>query len=125
VTVIELYFDSTVEPFANPPFRADEVMEMLGVLESSGIKVKLVDTAGWSRDMLIEQYRLAAGRRRGVDDIFGPRGRRGWFFGREVPALVVRRGHGEPEIYPRRADDRLITPSDFLRKLIEQRGGEK
>jgi len=125
VTAVELYFDSTVDPFANPPFRADRVMEMLRMLESLGIKVKLVDTAGWSRDMLIEQYKLVAGRRRNVDDIFGPRGRRGWFFGREVPALVVYWKHGKTGIYPCYADDKLITPSDFLKELLEQRGEEK
>lgn len=122
VVRVELYFDSTVEPFANPPFPQAEVMEMLREAESSGIEVKLVDTAGWSRDMLIEQYREIAGRRRSADEIFGPRGKRGWFFGREVPALVVRLGRGRPEIYPSHAGGRLITPADFLRRLLGRKG---
>lgn len=114
--VLELYYDSTVEPFANPKFEAAEVIEMLRKAESSGFTVRLIDTAGWGRELLMERYRQVAGRR-GLDEIFGPRGKRGWFFGREVPALVVL-GTGMPELYPARSRGSTITVSDYLRRLL-------
>ena len=115
---VELYFDSTVEPFANPPFMMDEVRDMLGRLASLGVEVRIVDTAGWGREMLMERYREVVGRRTTADEIFGPKGKRGWFFGREVPALIVRRVNGATEVYPCIVKGRLITPSDLLRELL-------
>lgn len=115
--VLELYYDSTVEPFANPKFEAAEVMEMLRRAEASGITVRVIDTAGWGRELLMERYRQVAGRRR-PDEIFGPRGKKGWFFGREVPALVVL-GKGRPELYPARSCGSTVTVSDYLRRLLE------
>jgi hypothetical protein len=120
---VELYFDSTVEPFANPPFMMNEVRDMLGRLASLGVEVRIVDTAGWSRKMLMERYREVVSRRGTAEEIFGPRGKRGWFFGREVPALIVRRTNGTTEVYPCIVKGRLITPSDLLRKLLGA-GGE-
>jgi len=120
VVMLELYYDTTVEPFASPPFSTSEVLRMLKHAKSAGIAVRIVDTAGWSRDMLMEQYRAVMGGRRIKSDIFGPKKKRGWFFGREVPALVIYREGGKPEVYPSVRGDQVITISNFLKKLLTQ-----
>lgn len=119
--ILELYYDSTVEPFENPRFDFAEVIKLLRLAMTSGITVRIVDTAGWDRELLIEYYKQIVGKRRGYGDIFGTRKKKGWFFGREVPALVVLYERGQPELYPSRKGDSIITISDFLQKLLSIR----
>jgi len=122
--ILELYHDSTVEPFENPRFNTIEVMKMLKEAEIRGFIVKIVDTAGWSRELLMERYKQIVRRCRKGGGIFGPRNKRGWFFGREVPALIILTEGGKPELYPAQIGNSLITISEILKKLLSKRGGD-
>lgn len=119
--ILELYYDSTVEPFQNPRFNTVEVMKMLKEAEIRGFMVRIIDTAGWSRELLMERYKQVVRRCREGEDIFGPRNKRGWFFGREVPALIILAEGSKPELYPAQIGNSLITISEILKKLLSKR----
>jgi len=117
---LELYYDTTVEPFESPAFNSARVLDLLIKIQSAGFKVRIIDTAGWSREMLMEQYRSLRTPRGRKNDIFGPPKKRGWFFGREVPALVVYSAPNEPvDVYPHHEDSHIITVEDFLGRLLD------
>ena len=117
--LLELYYDTTVEPFENPAFNSGKILGLLAKAKSAGFRIKIIDTAGWSREMLMEQYRSLKVPRRQRNDVFGPPRKRGWFFGREVPALVVYFELGEKvDIYPRHVNGSIITVEEFLNQLL-------
>jgi hypothetical protein len=117
---LELYYDSTVDPFAEPGFDIEEVERLLEALKARGVEVKIVDTAGWSREMLREVFERACRGGGSSRNIFGPKRRRGWFFGREVPALLLIRGGKVIDVYPRRRDGKTETIMSCLQTLLRQ-----
>jgi len=127
---LELYYDTTVEPFASAGFNAARVFELLSRIKEAGITVRVYDTAGWDHTMLREVYLKACVpailKKYGIKNIFGKRGRRGLFFGRQTPALLVVENGRVTDVYPRREGDRFVTISDFLEGLLAglRRGGK-
>jgi len=117
---LELYYDSTVDPFAEPEFDIEEVERLLKTLRARGMEVKIVDTAGWSREMLREVFERACRESRSPRNIFGPKRRRGWFFGREVPALLLIRGEKVIDVYPRIRGEKTETIMSCLQTLLRR-----
>lgn len=116
---LELYYDTTVEPFESTAFDPVKVLDLLTKAQSAGFQVKIIDTAGWSREMLMEQYKGLKAPRGKKNNVFGPPRKRGWFFGREVPALIVYfTREGVMGIYPRHEDGHIVTVEDFLNQLL-------
>ena len=122
---LELYYDSTVEPFAEPEFNMEKIQQLLKTLMVKKVKVKIVDTAGWSREMLYEVFKKACRKDKTLGDIFSSKQRRGWFFGREVPALLVIRGKKIVDVYPRRRGNNIETIASYLQALLMELGEEK
>jgi len=123
---LELYYDSTVEPFAEPEFNMEKIQQLLKTLiEKKKVRVKIVDTAGWSREMLYEVFKKACRKDKSLGDIFSSKQRRGWFFGREVPALLIIRGKKIVDVYPQRRDNNVETIASYLQALLMELGEEK
>jgi imidazolonepropionase-like amidohydrolase len=117
--MLELYYDTTVDPFAEPEFNAKKVEQLLKILKARGIKIRIVDTAGWDREMLYEVFRRACRTSKSSGEIFGPRKRRGCFFGREVPALLLIRDGRIVNVYPQKRDGKTETIVDCLQTLLK------
>ncbi len=122
---LELYYDSTVEPFAEPEFNMEKIQQLLKTLMVKKVKVKIVDTAGWSREMLYEVFKKACRKDKTLGDIFSSKQRRGWFFGREVPALLIIRGKKIVDVYPQKGDNSIKTIAGYLQALLMELGEEK
>jgi len=122
--VLEIYYDSTVEPFEVSEFDIEKVERLLRILRESGVKIKVVDTAGWSRRMLQDVFKKVSCTEVLSEDIFGSGKRRGWFFGREIPALLIVRGDRILKVYPHREKDEIKTVEDGLEELVEQLGDD-
>lgn len=97
---IELYYDSTVEPFETPEFSIKRIEKLLKILKECGVKIKIIDTAGWSRKMLLEVFEKISSTGISFKNIFGSGKRKGWFFGREVPSLLIIQGNQTVDVYP-------------------------
>jgi hypothetical protein len=118
--ILELYYDSTVDPFAEPEFNLEEVELLLKALEARGVKVKIVDTAGWNREMLREVFERVCEGNKLSKNVFGPKRRRGWFFGREVPALLLIRGERIIAVCPHRRNKKTETIMSCLQTFLRQ-----
>jgi len=128
--ILELYIDSTVEPFKFPSFDCEKILDLLKKLRERGIEVKIVDTAGWSYEMLYETYLKAASVAiaKGylayrVRKIFGSARESGKYFGRQVPALLVYEDNKIVDVYPHEERGRLITIEEFLRTKLRELEG--
>ena len=126
---LEFFYDSTVEPFQVDDYDRDRVLELLERLRRAGVGVKIHDTAGWSGEMQMEHYLRAIAPavrgKYGIRRVFGSARNPRWFFGRQVPALIVREAGRDVDVYPRRLGAKRETILGFLRKLISEleRGG--
>jgi len=121
--IIELYYDSTVEPFETPQFNLKEVERLLKILKKFGVEIKIVDTAGWSRKMLSETFKQISAKEKSFQEVFGSKKRKGWFFGREVPGVLIIQGKQSVEVYPRIEKNGIKTVEDGLKKLVRSLGG--
>lgn len=119
---LELYYDSTVEPFVSAEFNTADVFRLLDEAKGMGIVVRIYDTAGWNHDMVREVYLKACvpaiRKKYKIKNIFGKRGSGGLFFGRQIPALLVIKDGKPINVYPHREGGRLITISEFLENLV-------
>jgi hypothetical protein len=69
-----------MNPFAAAEFRLERVKRMLRLLrQRSCVRIRKVDTAGWTRKMLSKTYRQASNTKRSFRNIFGSEKRRGGF----------------------------------------------
>lgn len=115
---LELLYDSTVEPFSSLKFNFDTVRSLIRALEERGVEVKIIDTAGWSRRMLLEEFRRASTSGREIHSIFGAGRREGWFFGREAPALLLVKEGRVIDVYPHIEGGSIVTVEDGIRRIL-------
>ena len=129
-TRLELYYDSTIEPYRTARFDRRKVLEILEDLRKIGVTVQIFDTAGWETDMLRDVYLHACGsaisRKFRIRGVFGA-GRDGRYFGRQVPALLCIEGGRIASVYPCDEKGKKITIEDGLTslKLKLSRGGAR
>jgi len=117
---LELYYDSTIEPYRMARFNRQKVLEILDDLRRIGINVQIFDTAGWESGMLRDVYLRACGSAIGgkfrIKGIFGA-GRNGRYFGRRVPALLCIEGGKVACVFPHEEKGKMITIEEGLRSL--------
>jgi len=126
---VELYYDSTVEPFMRASFEAERVFELLRKAKDAGIDVRIRDTAGWERQMVRETYLKACvgyiRKKHEVTEIFGTGTATGLFFGRQVPALVLFENERAVDVYPHQEAGRMVSIHEFLERVIRSRGATR
>jgi len=119
---LELFYDSTVEPFGTLRFDFGVVRSLLRTLAKSGVEVRIIDTAGWNRRMLSEAFSRASAAGKEFRGIFGSGRRKGWFFGREVPAVLLIKEGRVIDVYPHVEEGGIRTVEEGLRCLIRRLG---
>ena len=117
-----LYYDSTIEPFTSITGSIEYILRKLHKLSNKGYKIKIIDTAGWTNDMLFEIYmsvvQLAIRRKFRLRKVFGTAREGGKYFGKEVASLLVYENDQLVDVYPKIEKGRLITIEDYLKSII-------
>jgi len=119
---IELYYDSTVEPFRREAFNWHKILELLDLAKKRGVEVNMTDTAGWNSGMIYEIYLRAVTtsvrKRYSIRRVFGTARESGRYFGRQVPALLVYEDDSIVDVYPRDERRRIVTIIEFLEGFV-------
>lgn len=119
---LELYYDSTVEPFRREDFNRRRILELLNKAEKRGVEVAVIDTASWDSSMLYDIYLKACipsiRSGYGIRTVFGTARESGRYFGRQVPALLVYEDDGVTDVYPHDEKRRTVTIIEFLGELL-------
>ena len=118
---VKLYYNTKIE---TPRCDLGRIFFLLDQLNEKGIEYQTIDTADYDEDSLSKLYiqavMPAVWKHYRVRHIFGTRNRRGKFFGREQPALLVYKGNIEyPEdIYPHEKEGEKIPIEDYLEQIL-------
>lgn len=124
---LKLVHHSQTWPIAsrdNDGFDLEEIRELLQQLEESGVSSEIVDVMRRvdeeRTDLYLEATLPTARKKYQVRQVFGSKRHAGYFFGREVPALLVYEpGDQYPvDVYPHRSRGRTITIRAFLEGLV-------
>jgi hypothetical protein len=123
--VIELYYepDEIRDTPENRRLRNGGLRRIIEAISALGIEHKLIDVSGRRADELQTLYvelAVTPSVYRGyrIRRIFGTNKYAGCFFGRGVPALIVR-GRGRPQdVFPHeKQDGSIVTINDFVESL--------
>lgn len=126
--VLTLIHHSKVPPLAsaeNEGFDLGKVQATLRRLEALGVPGDVVDARTMSGEELENLYLEAtvptARRKYQVRQVFGSKRRAGFFFGREVPALLVYESdkRSPVDVVPHRRGTRTVTIRTFLDDLVK------
>jgi len=124
---LELYYDSTVEPFRSAPFQRNRIFKLLSRIKGKGVQVAVIDTADWNRNMRYEIYLRCINpsvyKRYRIRNVFGTARESGRYFGRQVPALLVYENDDVIDVYPHDEKRRIISIGEFLEQLVEKLSG--
>lgn len=124
---LELYYDSTVEPFRKAAFNHEEIFKLINMAKSRGIGVTIIDTANWDISMLYEIYLRAVipsvQKRYRIRKVFGTARDSGRYFGRQIPALLVYEDDRVLDVYPHEEGRRITPITEFLEGLLVQPSG--
>ena len=119
---IELYYDSTVEPFRKTGFDRLRILELLDAAKKRGVKVTVTDTASWNSSMFYEIYLRACipsiRKRYSIRRVFGTARESGRYFGRQIPGLLVYEDESVVDVYPHDEKRRIVTIIEFLEELL-------
>jgi hypothetical protein len=119
---LELFYDSTVEPFQREAFDQHRIFELLNKLKKKGMEITITDTASWNSSMLYETYLKAVTpsvyKRYSIRKVFGTTRESGRYFGRQVPALLVHENDSVIDVYPHDEKRSIVTIIEFLEELI-------
>jgi len=120
---VKLYYNSKID---NPRCDISKVLKLLDEIHDLGIGCQIIDTADMDEDSLSGLYAEAVipsvRKHYSVRHIFGTRNKRGKFFGRQQPALLVYKENSRhPEdIYPHEKEGEKITIEDYLERILAE-----
>jgi hypothetical protein len=126
---IDVYYGVTMAADANRGFDPLLTWTLLDRLrQERGIEFRIIDADRLDSEELqaaYEQAVVASARHHfRIRKVFGTNRSSGCFFGRGVPALIVREGESPIAVYPHETQDgRLISISDYLDSLLADQIG--
>lgn len=118
---VKLYYDSKID---NPRCDISKIMKLLDKLHDLEFGCQIIDTADMDEESLsglyAESVMPSVRKHYRVRHIFGTRNKRGKFFGRQQPALLVYKDNNRhPEdIYPHEEEGEKITIEDYLERIL-------
>ena len=121
------YFSSEDEPFATPTNDGvGNVSELLDRLNEQGVPVDQIDVARLTEkeraNAYLDAIQVSVYKKYKIRQVFGSRRLSGTFFGKQVPALILRNlATGHPEaVYPHQEPGEVAPIAVFLRAYIDQ-----
>ena len=125
--MLKYYFCSNDDPFVTPTNDGiGSVSGLLDQLHEEGVPVDLVDVAELTErgraDAYLDAVRSSVLKKYKIRQVFGSKRMSGTFFGKQVPALILRNlASGHPEgVYPHQEPGEVASIAVFLRAYIDQ-----
>jgi hypothetical protein len=119
----KFYYSSMIEkPWCN----LTKIQNQLLQLEKAGIEIEFIDTNGMTEqelfDIYTEAYNPSVRKHLKIKQVFGSQNRKGAFFGRQQPALLVYGGDGKYplDVYPHDENGKRILIEDYLERKIKE-----
>lgn len=118
---MKLYYNSEIEKtWCDIP----KILKLFDELQDLGVGCQIIDTVDMDEETLSELYIEAVmpsvRKHYRVKHFFGTRNKKGKFFGREQPALLVYKDNKRyPEdIYPHEEEREKVTIEDYLSQIL-------
>lgn len=102
----------------------EKVLELLGELHKRGVSCRIIDASGLDENSVRSLYFDAVGAsfmsKCEIREIFMSENEDGYFFGREIPALLIYEGGVAIDVYPHKTEFGYVTIYDCLKSMIDE-----